>query len=128
MPGTLLIVDDAPVIRYMITETVTKAGWQVQGEAGDGQEAINRYAELQPDVVTLDMVMPNFDGLHALSGIRELDRNAAVVVVSALNQAARLKEAFKRGAADFLVKPFDPEILLNTLESALEQRRAGAGV
>ncbi len=116
MTRTLLVTDDAVIIREMIKDLATQAGWTIVGEASNGQEAIQRYAELRPDAVTLDLVMPEHDGLHALHGIMQIDPNAKVVVISALEQKAILKDAFKAGAADFLVKPFNRQTLLSTLE------------
>lgn len=116
MKRTLLITDDAVIIREMIKDLAGQAGWTVVGEAGNGQEAIQRYAELRPDAVTLDLVMPEYDGLHALRGIIQIDPRAKVVVVSALEQKSILKDAFQAGAADFLVKPFNRQTLLGTLE------------
>lgn len=117
MSKKLLVVDDAAIIRKMISDTVTAAGWEVIGEAANGQEAIELYKSLRPDAVTLDMVMPEYDGLHALAGIREIDPQAKVVVVSAVDQKAILREALQLGAADFLVKPFDKAVLIATLDS-----------
>jgi two-component system chemotaxis response regulator CheY len=100
----------------MIKDLAAQAGWTIVGEASNGQEAIQRYAELRPDAVTLDLVMPEHDGLHALHGIMQINPNAKVVVISALEQKSILKDAFKAGAADFLVKPFNRQALLGTLE------------
>jgi two-component system chemotaxis response regulator CheY len=116
MTRTLLIADDAAIIREKIKDLTTNVGWTVVGEATNGQQAIDLYASLMPDVVTLDLVMPEFDGLHALRGIIKINPNAKVVIVSALDQKAVLKDAFKVGAADFLVKPFNNQTLINTLE------------
>ncbi|MBN2473891.1 MAG: response regulator [Pirellulales bacterium] len=116
MAKTLLIVDDALIIRELIKDAATDAGWTIVGEAGNGQEAIDRYRELHPLAATLDLVMPEYDGLHALRGILAYDTQAKIVVVSALDQKAVLKDAFKLGAADFLVKPFDQRVLVDTLE------------
>jgi two-component system chemotaxis response regulator CheY len=116
MSRTLLVVDDAVIIRKIIKDTVAKLGWEVVGEAGNGQEAIEQYQKLGPDAVTLDLVMPEHDGLHALRGIIKADPEAKVVVVSAIDQSGVLKDAFKAGAADFVVKPFDGDNLRNTLE------------
>jgi len=121
MPRTLLVTDDAMIIRQIIKDLATKAGWEVVGEAGNGQEAIDRYRELRPDAVTLDLVMPEHDGLHALHGIMEFDPEAKVLVVSALEQRGVLKDAFKAGAADFVSKPFDKRGLQATLEQLLPQ-------
>ena len=119
MPGTLLVTDDALIIREMIKDTATDAGWRVVGEAANGQQAIEQYQRLRPDAVTLDLVMPEFDGLHALRGILALDPQARVVVVSALEQKNVLMDAFKIGAADFVVKPFDRKALVATLEKVV---------
>jgi len=116
MTRTLLVTDDAPIIREIIKDTATGAGWTIVGEAGNGEEAIQRYAELNPDVCTLDMVMPEYDGLHGLRGIMEIDPEARVLVVSALEQKSIFKEAFKLGAADFIVKPFNAHTLIETLD------------
>ncbi len=116
MTRTLLVTDDALIIREMIKDLAAQAGWTIVGEASNGQEAIQRYAELRPDAVTLDLVMPEHDGLHALHGIMQINPNAKVVVISALEQKSILKDAFKAGAADFLVKPFNRQALLGTLE------------
>ena len=116
MAKTLLVTDDALIIREIIKDAATGAGWEIAGEAANGQEAIDRYRELKPRAVTLDLVMPEFDGLYALRGIMALDPNANVVVVSALDQKNVLKQAFRLGAADFIVKPFDKRVLIETLE------------
>ena len=116
MSRTLLVVDDAVIIRKIITDTVTSLGWQVVGEAADGREAIEQYKKLNPDLVTLDLVMPEHDGMYALRGIMGADPEAKVVVVSAIEQKGVLKDAFKAGAMDFVVKPFDKESLQNALE------------
>lgn len=113
---TLLVTDDAMVIRAMIKDAATDAGWTIVGEAANGQEAIELYREFKPNAVTLDLIMPEYDGIHALRGILEFDPNAKVVVVSALNQKALLKQAFAIGASDFVCKPFEADDLMQTLE------------
>ena len=100
--------DDHPQI---IKDAATNAGWDVVGEAANGQQGVERYRDLRPDAVTLDLVMPEFDGLHALRGILGHDPDAKVLVVSALDQKNVLKEAFNIGAADFVPKPFDKQVL-----------------
>jgi two-component system, chemotaxis family, chemotaxis protein CheY len=115
MAKTLLVVDDSLIIRKMIGDTAAEAGWNVLGEACNGQEAIERYKQLKPDTVTLDLIMPEFDGLHALRGIMQADPKAKVLVVSALEQKGVLKEAFRTGAADFILKPIDKQMLVNSL-------------
>ncbi|HIQ21894.1 MAG TPA: response regulator, partial [Planctomycetes bacterium] len=99
MIRTLLVADDARIIRQIIKDMARSAGWEIVGEASNGQEAIERYRELHPDAVTLDLVMPEHDGLHALHGIMEFDPQAKILVVSALEQRQVLKDAFKAGAA-----------------------------
>jgi two-component system, chemotaxis family, chemotaxis protein CheY len=118
MTRRLLVVDDALIIREKIKDVATAAGWEIAGEAANGAEAVEAYLQTRPDVVTLDLVMPQFDGLHALRGIRAADPAARVVVVSALEQKAVLKEAFRNGATDFVLKPFDKTNLIATLERA----------
>lgn len=119
MPGTLLTIDDAAIIREMIKDTASAAGWNIVGEACDGREGFEQYRRLRPDAVTLDLVMPEYDGLFALRAIRAFDPQARVIVVSALDQKSILKEAFKAGASDFLVKPFQRSMLVETLEQLI---------
>ncbi len=116
MEKTLLITDDALIIRTLIRDAATAAGWKVVGEATNGQEAIQAYAESHPAAVTLDLVMPEYDGLHGLRGIRQLDPDARIIVVSALEQRSVLKEAFRLGASDFLLKPFQKPALIAALD------------
>ena len=117
MAKRLLITDDAEIMREIIKDAAIEAGWEVAGFALDGQQAVEKYLELRPDAVTLDLVMPVYDGLYALRGILAADPNATVLVVSALDQRNVLKEAFKTGATDFLVKPFDKADLISALNT-----------
>jgi len=128
MARTLLVTDDAPIIREIIKDTATRAGWEITGEAANGQEAVDRYAELNPDACTIDLVMPDYDGLHGLRGIMELDPEARVLVVSALEQKSIFQEAFKLGAADFIVKPFNAQILAETLDRMVPEMAPAGGV
>lgn len=121
MSRKLLIVDDALIIRSMIRDAAEEGGFEVVGEAANGQLAIERYAELRPDVVTLDLVMPEFDGRHALRGILQLDPRAKVIMVSAVDQKEILKESFRLGATDFVVKPFQKKSLLETLNRLFQE-------
>ena len=116
MTRRLLVADDAMIIRQIIKDMAINAGWEVVGEAANGQEAIDRYQELKPDAVTLDLVMPEHDGLHALHGIMAFDSEAKILVVSALEQRGVLKDAIKAGASDFVAKPFDKRNLQATLD------------
>lgn len=119
MSKSVLIVDDSTLMRRMIHESLVCDGWEVVGEAQSGQEAVDKYRELHPSAVTMDIVMPGTDGLFGLSGIMALDRNAKVVVVSALDQSKLISEAIRRGAQDFIAKPFLPEQLQSTLQACL---------
>jgi len=121
MARTLLITDDAAIICEMIKDAAEAAGWQVVGYAADGQQAIEQYEALRPDAVTLDLVMPQYNGIHALMGIRQLDPQAKVIVVSALNQKKVLREAFAAGAADFVEKPFDNDDLIDALDAIVPE-------
>ena len=112
---TLLVTDDSMIIRELIKETAREYGWTVVGEAVDGRDAIEKYRDLRPTGVTLDLVMPEFDGLHALRGIKEFDPASQVLVVSAIDQPDVLREAIKLGAADFVVKPCAPARLRRAL-------------
>jgi two-component system, chemotaxis family, chemotaxis protein CheY len=116
MAKTLLVADDAAIVREKIKEAARGGGWEIVGEARNGKEAIERFAELRPTAMTLDLVMPEYDGIYALREILAIDPNAKVIVVSALGQKNVLKDAFKLGAADFVVKPFDKHTLTNTLD------------
>lgn len=106
MGRRLLVTDDSMMIRELIKELALELGWQIVGEAADGDEAIELFKQQRPDVTTLDLVMPVHDGLHALRGIRAIDPQAKVLVISAISQTEVLKEALGLGASDFIVKPF----------------------
>ena len=102
----VLIVDDALIMRKRIKEIAEEAGWQVAGEARDGEEAVVLYQQEKPDLVTLDIVMPKLDGVSALQQMMQDDPQARVVMVSAVNQKEKLAECIQAGAIDFIVKPF----------------------
>jgi two-component system chemotaxis response regulator CheY len=125
MAKTLLIADDNCLMRQIIRSTVAARGWQVVGEATDGKQAIDSYVRLKPDAVTMDLVMPEFDGLHGLAGIVRQDPAARVLVVSALDQTDVLKQAFRAGATDFIVKPFDKKGLIEALDRMLGKTELG---
>ncbi len=116
-----LVVDDSMLMRRMICESLTDAGWEIVGEGEDGAEAIRLYDELRPDAVTMDIVMPGTDGICALEKIMELDPEARVVVVSALSQTKLISQAIRKGAQDFIAKPFLPEQLQATLRGCLAE-------
>ena len=116
MPLRLLVVDDALIMRMRIKEIAQEVGWEVAGEASNGRDAVARYKELRPDLVTLDIVMPELDGIEALREIRKCDPAARVAMVSAVNQADKLAECIKLGAVDFIVKPFTKVKLMDFFE------------
>ena len=105
----ILIVDDAAFMRMMLKDILTKGGYEIAGEAADGVEAVAKYTELQPDLVTLDITMPNKDGIQALKDIKAADPNATCVMCSAMGQQEFVFQAIEAGALDFIVKPFDKE-------------------
>ena len=115
MSKRVLVCDDSLLIRKMVSDALAAEGWETVGEAENGKEAVEKYIELRPDAVTLDIVMPVADGLYALPRILEFDANAKVIVVSALAQTSMISEAIRAGAQDFIVKPFMPEQLQETL-------------
>ena len=115
----LLVVDDAMIMRAMIKDIAQQAGWQIAGEATNGRECLERYRELSPDMVTLDIVMPEMDGVEALLQLRQEDPPAMVVMVSAIDQKEKLSECIRLGARDFIVKPFDRDHLRSLLQRYL---------
>ena len=115
----VLVADDASFMRQMIREIVESEGFEVCGEASDGIEAIDEFRRLHPDIVTMDIVMPRKSGIDAVRGIIEIDAGACVVMCSALGQEALVEEAMQAGAKDFIVKPFKPESVLDTLNKLI---------
>ena len=115
----VLVVDDAAFMRKMVSDALTKGGHEVVGEAGNGVEAIARFQELKPEVMTLDITMPEKDGLSALKDIMELEPSARVIMCSALGQESKVLESIKIGAKDFVVKPFQAERVLSAVAGAL---------
>ncbi|WP_169979368.1 response regulator [Tautonia rosea] len=111
----LLIVDDALIMRKLIRGVAENAGWHVVAEAGDGQQAVDLYRSLRPNLVTLDLVMPVMGGLDALKLIRDEDPEARVIIVTALDQKETLAASINAGAMDFIVKPFDRTQMLGLL-------------
>jgi two-component system, chemotaxis family, chemotaxis protein CheY len=115
----VLVVDDAAFMRKMVSDALVKGGHEVVGEAGNGNEAVARYQELRPEVTTLDITMPEKDGLAALQEIMALDPAARVIMCSALGQESKVLESIKIGAKDFVVKPFQPDRVLGAVDKAL---------
>ncbi|WP_027718304.1 response regulator [Desulfovirgula thermocuniculi] len=123
MGKRVLVVDDAAFMRMMIKNIITKNGYEVAGEAENGKQAVQLYAELKPDVVTMDITMPEMNGIEAVKAIRALDPNANIVMVSAMGQQAMVMDAIQAGAKDFIVKPFQQDRLLQALERVLARSR-----
>ena len=111
----ILIVDDAAFMRVSIRNILLKNGFEVAGEAENGAIAVQKYAELQPDAVTMDITMPEMTGLDALKEIRKLDPNAKVIMVSALGHEAMVRDAVMAGAKGFIVKPYKEDTIVATL-------------
>ena len=115
----VLVVDDAMFIRHIIGDLLKQHGHEVVGEAANGQEAVDRYRELKPDVTTLDITMPEKDGLTALKELIAIDPGAKVVMCSALSQESKVLEAVKAGAKDFISKPFQAQRVLSAIEKVV---------
>ena len=119
MSKRVLVVDDAAFMRMMIKDILTKNGYDVVGEAVDGTQAVDKYQELHPDLVTMDITMPEMDGIEALKQIRLIDPNAKVVMCSAMGQQAMVIDAIQAGARDFVVKPFQADRVLESIRKVL---------
>jgi two-component system, chemotaxis family, chemotaxis protein CheY len=115
----VLVVDDAAFMRKMVSDALVKGGHEVIGEAGNGVEAVAQFQALHPDLMTLDITMPEKDGLAALADIMAADPSAKVVMCSALGQESKVLEAIKLGAKDFVVKPFQPDRVIEAVGKAL---------
>ena len=119
MAKKILLVDDAAFMRKMIKDTLVKNGYTEVFEAVDGADAVEKFGEIGPDLVVMDITMPNMDGLEALKAIRAADGNANVVMCSAMGQETMVIDAIRSGAKDFIVKPFKPDRVLKTVTSIL---------
>lgn len=119
MGKKILLVDDAAFMRKMIKDVLSKSGYTELYEAVDGADAVEKFNEIGPDLVLMDITMPNMDGLEALKAIRAKDGNANVVMCSAMGQESMVMDAVRSGAKDFIVKPFKPERVLKTVTSIL---------
>jgi len=120
MSNRVLVVDDALFMRSMIKDILVNAGdFEIAGEASNGKEAVDRYDELRPSLVTMDIVMPEMDGIEATKAILQHDPKAVVVMCSALGQEALVIESLAAGAKDFIVKPFSAERVLKVIRSIL---------
>lgn len=115
MAKTVLITDDTAFMRMTLRNVIEKNGYEVVGEAADGEQAVELYKELRPDMVTMDITMPKMDGITAIKEIMKIDPDAKIIVCSAMGQKPMVIEALSAGAKDFLVKPFDAERVVESL-------------
>ncbi len=121
MSKKILIADDAAFMRMMIKNILEKNGYTIVGEAENGKQAVDLYVETNPDLVTMDITMPEMNGLEAVKAIRAKDSNANIIMCSAMGQQAMVMEAIQAGAKDFVVKPFQQDRLLQAVERVLSR-------
>lgn len=119
MATRVLIVDDAAFMRMMVKDILSKNGYEIVGEAANGLQAIEKYQELRPDITTMDITMPEMDGITAVKEIKKIDPAAKVIMCSAMGQQAMVIEAIQSGARDFIVKPFQPDRVLEAIRKAV---------
>ncbi len=119
MAKNILIVDDAAFMRMMIKDILTKNGYNVVGEAENGAKAFEKYNEVKPDLVLMDITMPEVDGIQALKNIRAADAGAKIIMCSAMGQQAMVIESIQAGAKDFIVKPFQPDRVLEAVKKVV---------
>jgi len=115
----VLVVDDAPIIRLALVSILKESECDVVGECSNGREAVEKYAELKPDVVTMDVIMPEMDGIEALEKILSNDQNAKVIMITAIDQRESLMRAIRIGAADYIVKPFEKDRIQSSIKKVL---------
>ena len=120
MAKNILISDDAAFMRMMIKDILVKNGYNIAGEAENGVKAVEKYQETKPDLVLMDITMPEMDGIQALKKIKAIDANASVVMCSAVGRQAMVIESIQSGARDFIVKPFQPDRVIEAVKKAVE--------
>ena len=119
MAKNILICDDTAFMRMMIKDILTKNGYNIVGEAENGAKAVEKYAELKPDLVLMDITMPEMDGIEALKKIKAADANASIIMCSAMGQQAMVIESIQSGAKDFIVKPFQADRVLEAVQKVV---------
>lgn len=119
----VLIVDDAAFMRMMLRDILTKVGYEIAGEASNGLEAIEKFKEVKPNLVTMDITMPEMDGVEAVRKIREIDKEAKILMVSAMGQQKLIIESLEAGADDFIVKPFQPAKIIEVIEKVFSKTK-----
>ena len=120
MSTTILLADDLSFMRMVQKEILEEKGFEIVAAASDGLEAIEKYEQTRPDIIILDITMPNMNGLDAMHKIFDIDPKARIIMCSALGQQQLIVEAIKAGVKDFIVKPFKPERILSAIEKALK--------
>lgn len=116
----VLIVDDAAFMRMMIKNILSKSGYDIVGEAENGVQAVAKFKELKPELVTMDITMPEMDGITAVKEIKKIDPKAKIIMCSAMGQQAMVIDAIQAGAKDFIVKPFQPNRVLEAVQKVVE--------
>ena len=116
-----MVVDDAAFMRMMLKDILTKNGFEIAGEAENGLRAIDRYKEVSPDLVLMDITMPELDGIGAVKQIKALDPNAKIIMCSAMGQQAMVLESIQAGARDFIVKPFQADRIIEAVNKCLQR-------
>lgn len=119
MSKNILVCDDAAFMRMMIKDILTKNGYEIAGEAENGLKAVEKYSETKPDLVLMDITMPEMDGIQALKKIKEMDGDAKVIMCSAMGQQAMVIESIQSGAKDFIVKPFQADRVLEAVKKVV---------
>lgn len=119
MSKNILVADDAAIMRLLLRNILSNAGYNVVGEAADGKEAVRRYQELKPDLVTMDITMPGMNGIEAVKSIKTIDPSAKIIMCSAMGQKSMVFDAIEAGAINFIVKPFDEPKVMEAIEKAL---------
>ena len=122
MKKRILVVDDSMYMRTMIDETLTEAGFEIVGQAANGEDAIDLALELEPDLITLDNILPDMIGIDILKILKvDEELSSKIIMVSAVGQETVINEGMKLGASDYIVKPFSPEFLLDSVQKAFEK-------
>ena len=119
MAKNILVCDDAAFMRMMIKDILSKNGYNIVGEAENGAKAVEKYAETKPDLVLMEITMPEMDGIQALKKIKESDPGAKIIMCSAMGQQAMVIESIQSGAKDFIVKPFQPDRVLEAVKKVI---------
>lgn len=115
----ILIVDDAAFMRMMIKDILVKSGFDILGEAENGAKAVEKYKELQPDLVIMDITMPEMDGIQAVKEIKKINQDSKIIMCSAMGQQAMVIESIQAGAKDFIVKPFQADRVLEAVKKVI---------